>query len=327
MKPRRAFLLALGACASAARAADSRRVARIGVLSFGAAAVGPGADPSSGFRQGLRELGYVEGRNLAIEWRYAGGRREALVTLAAELVQRKMDVLLAGGPAPLYALRAATRDIPIVAVAGSDPVAEGWAQSLARPGGNATGFTVTYPELQPKRLQLLKTVLPSLQRVAVLSAPADLPNRTQVRQEIEEAARSLSMQVQFFELRGAQDIKPAFDGAGRWGAQAVSAIATNLVVTERARLAALAIERRLPSASEFPLLAEAGFLLAYGADLEDLGRRCATYVDKILKGARPGELPIERPTKLQLIVNLATARSLGVTVPATFLARADRVIE
>jgi len=302
-------------------------MARIGVLSFGSTPSGANPDPSAGFRRGLAELGYVEGRNLNIEWRYAEGRPERMAALAAELVRLKVEVLLAGGPAAIEAARKATAGIPIVALGGSDPVGEGWAQSLARPGGNITGLTATFPGLSEKHLELLKEALPGVTRVAVMFAPTELGGRAGLMASLEPAARALGMQLHALELRGADDLDVAFDGAREAHDEAVYAVATNLIVTYRARLAQLAKSSRMVSIGEFPLLTQAGFLLSYGADLDDLGRRSATYVDKILKGARPGDLPIERPAKFRLVINLRTAKALDITIPRGLLLRADELIE
>jgi putative ABC transport system substrate-binding protein len=300
---------------------------RIGTLWFGGAPSGATPVIARGFAKGFRELGYVEGQNILIERRYADGQADRLPALAAELVQLKVDLILAGGPGPLGAARQATTTIPIVAVGGSDPVREGWAQSLAHPGGNVTGLTVTFPELASKYLELLKQALPRVVRVAVLMAPADLPDARAVRVELESGARQLGLELQVLLVKGPGDIDAAFQAARQHHAQAIYGVATNVVVTNREQIAALCARDRLPSISEFPLLARAGFLMTYGADLDDLGRRSVVYVDKILKGARPGDLAIERPTKFQLIVNLKTARAIGIQLPQSLLLRADEVIE
>lgn len=306
------------------RAQPAAAMPRIGVLSFGTAPSGADPDPSAGFRRGLRELGYAEGRNLVVEYRYADGRPDRLAALAAELVQLKVRVILAGGPAPLQAARNATSTIAIVAMAGQDPVEEGWAQSLARPGGNVTGLTVTFPELGPKQLELLQQAVPGLARVAVLLAPAEL---TKGHQILEAGARALGLQLQMLEVSAPDDFEAAFKRATHGRAQGLYAIDTNTIVTHRSRLAQMAVSARLPSVSGFALLAEAGFLMSYGADLDALGRRAATYVDKILKGARPGDLAIERPTEFELVINRKTAGAFGITLPKSLLLRADRVIQ
>ncbi|MBK6863191.1 MAG: ABC transporter substrate-binding protein [Ideonella sp.] len=308
------------------RAQPRANLPRIGSLSFGTAPSGATPDPARGFALGLGELGYVEGQNILIERRFAGGQPDRLPALAAELVQLKVDIIVAGGPGPLQAARKATTTIPIVTIAGSDPVREGWAQSLAHPGGNVTGLTVTFPELASKYLELLKQTLGQVVRVAVLYAPADMPAAPAVLLELEAGARRLGLQLQVLPVKGPADIDAAFALARLQQAQAVYAVATNVVVTQREQIAALCASDKLPSISEFAQLARAGLLMTYGADLDDLGRRAIVYVDKILKGARPGDLAIERPTKFQLIVNLKSAKAIGIQLPQSLLLRADEVI-
>ncbi|NDZ16011.1 ABC transporter substrate-binding protein [Variovorax sp. WS11] len=301
------------------------RMPRIGVLSYAAAPSGTSQDPRFvGFTQGLRELGYAEKANILIEQRFADSRPERLAAQAADLVQLNVDVLVAFAPAAREAARKATSTIPIVTVSGSDPVREGWAQSLARPGGNVTGLTVVYPELVPKCLEVLKEAFPAVVRVAMLIDPAEIVDAKEVVQETEAGAQRLGLQLQVIEVRGPSDFDAAFRLARERNAQALFAVA---FVAHRARLAALALHDKLLSISEFPLMTQAGFLMCYGADLSDLGRRCVAQVDKILKGARPGDLPIERPTKFQLSINLKTAKALGITVPRAILLRADEVVE
>ena len=327
MTDRRLLLLALG-CALGGNPLPMQaqaRIPRVGVLSFGAR---PKADPMHSFQQGMRELGYVEGQNLILEERFAEGRPERLAAMAAELVRLKVDLIVAEGPGPLDAARKATRTIPIVAVSGSDPVREGWAQSLAHPGGNVTGLTVTYPELGPKRLEILKEAFPGHTRIAMLIAPGDLADATQgVVQEMQDGARRLGMQLQVFEVRSADDVDAAFRTARQARAQALLVIATNVTFGHLARITELAVADRLPSISDFALVARSGLLMSYGADLEWLLRRSAVHADKILKGARPGDLAIERPAKLQLVINLRTAKALGVTIPQSMLVRADELIQ
>jgi len=299
-------------------------IPKIGLLSFGTAPSGTDPDPDRGIRQGLQELGYVEGRNIIIERRYADGLPDRLAAQAAELVRLKVDVILAGGPAPREAARMATSSIPIVTISGSDPVREGWAESLANPGGNITGLTVTFPGLDLKGLEILKEAFPAITRVAVLT---EFRPDERFKEERDAAARRLGLELQFIEVPREDDIDRAFTIARQGHAQALIAMATNVVVSHRSRLAALAAADRMLSISEFPLMAQAGFLLTYGADLDDLGRRSVAQIDKILKGARAGELPIERPTKFRLVVNLKTAKTLGLTIPQSLLLRADEVIQ
>jgi putative tryptophan/tyrosine transport system substrate-binding protein len=325
---KRRAVVALGA-ALAGNTASLRaqpRVARIGLLSFGSAPSGASPDPIDGFARGLREQGFVAGRNVVIEPRYAEGRPERLATQTAELVALDVAVIVAGGPAPLAAARRATATIPIVAVSGADPIAEGWAQSLARPGGNVTGLTVTFPELGGKRLELLREAVPRLARVALLYAPADLPNPQAQVAGAEAMARQLGLQLQAVEIGGAGDLDAVFERIRAARSQALLAFATNIVATHRDRLAALASAARLPSVSDFALLMQAGFLMSYGADLDDLIRRAASYVAKILGGTRPGELAIERPSKFALGINLKTAAAIGLAIPQSLLLRADEVV-
>ena len=303
------------------------RPARVGVLSFGAPPAAQRPDPEAGFFAALRDLGYVEGQSIVFERRFALGRVEALPALAAELVQADVDVIATSGPAPVAAVTAATRSIPVVAVSGSDPVSDGWAKSLARPGGNVTGLTVTFPEMASKRLELLKEALPQLARVAVLYEPIERQSWAESLHVLEADAQRLQLQLQRLPVRRAEDLGPAFEAAGAAHAQALLAYAVNVVFDQRNRVAELAIAQRLPSMSDFALLAYSGFLLSYGADVDDLARRAAGYVARILKGARPSEMPVERPTRFQLAINLRTARAIGVTLPQGLLLRADQVVE
>jgi putative ABC transport system substrate-binding protein len=317
--------LVLGLALAPMFAGAQARAPRVGILSFGTVPTGANPDPVEGFGgQVLREFGYVEGQNIVVERRYADGRPDRLAALAAELVQLKVDVILAGGPAPLEAARKATTTIPIVVVGGSDPIHEGWAKSLARPGGNVTGLTVSFPELGPKHLELLKQAQPGISRVAVV---LEILPDDDFMNELQAGARRLGLQLQVLKISGPGDIDAAFLLARQHRAEAIYAIPTNVVVSNRERLATLAMKDRLSSISGFPMMAQAGFLLSYGADLGDLIRRSVVYVDKILKGARPGDLAIERPAKFQLIVNLKTARTLGITIPQSVLVRADEVIQ
>lgn len=330
---KRRALLSLGAALGCgahpvwSQAPTPAGVPRVGLLFFGSHPSSAEPETEQGFAQGLREWGYLPGQNIVIERRYANGQPERLVALAAELVRMKVAVIIAAGPAPREAASRATRAIPIIAVSGSDPMQEGWAVSLAHPGGNQTGLTVTVPELTAKHLELLKSAFPQVQRVAVLFAPDELLNAYAIVRELGVDAQRLGLSMQALEIRRPADVDGAFSQARQHKAQACYAIATNLIVTNRSRIAALAIQDRLPSISEFPWMAQAGFLMAYGADLEDLHRRAIAQLHKILKGARAGDLPIERPTKLQLTVNLATARRLGIVTPQSLMLRADEVIQ
>ena len=332
MAPRHVAMLAM-AVAVAALAAGPRLVeaqtpapmARIGMLSFFAAPSGAHSDPNeAGFRQGLREAGFDEGRNVVIERRFADGQADRLEAMAAELVRLKVDAILAAGQPSREAARKATATIPIVTLSGSDPVREGWATSLARPGGNVTGITFTFPELGPKRLELLKEAVPALRRIAVLIDPVEVVDAADVVRETEAAARRLGLQMQVIEIGAKQDLEAAFARARRDNAQAVVPIA---MWAHREQVAALAARDRLAAIGEGSQEVQAGLLIGYGADLDDLVRRSALQVAKILKGARAGDLPIERPTKFRLSVNLKTAKALGIAMPRALLARADEVVE
>jgi putative ABC transport system substrate-binding protein len=276
----------------------------------------------------MRELGYTPGRNVVIEYRYAQGRPERLAALATQLIAAKVDAIIAGGPAPLAALRQAGGQVPIVAVSSNDPVAEGWAASLARPGGNVTGLLVTFPELSAKRLELLKEMLPGLVRVAMLLAPFELRDdgAADIRM-MEEAARRVGVQLQVLPLRTPADVERGMRAAADARAQAIFTIDTTFLVVSRGLITELAARQGVPVCSEFSAFGVEGVLMTYGSDLDHLLRRAATYVDRILKGTRPGELPIERPVKIDLTVNLKVARALGLAVPQSLLLRAERVVE
>jgi putative ABC transport system substrate-binding protein len=322
-----AIALASAAAATAPSAAAQARksLPRIGLLSFFPTPSAAHPDPTeAAFQQSLRALGYVEGQSIAIERRYADGRADRLAAFADELVRLKVDVILAGGQPAREAARKATPTIPIVTLSGSDPVREGWARTLARPGGNVTGITFTFPELGPKRLELLKEALPRLGRVALLIDPIEVVDHEEVLRETEAGARRLGLELSVLEVHGAKDFEAAFEQARSRHAQALFALA---MFPHRARVAALSMQGGLVVIGESSEEAQAGYLLAYGADLNDLVRRSAVLVDKILKGARAGDLPIERPTQFRLSINLKTARRLGVTIPPALLARADEVIE
>ena len=305
----------------AAEAQQARKVPRVGFLVL---ARNPGVEDS--FPRGLRDLGYVEGRDVTIEWRSAEGRNDRVEALAVELVELGVDVLVAAGPEARAAAMKATTSTPVVAVGGTDPVAEGWAATLARPGGNVTGFSVSMPSLAEKRLQLAKEIVPGLSRLAVLRTPSTSEENPAGNLR-PSTIRQLGLHLQVLKAKGPDDLSRALDDAVSQKAQALLVEEIAWLYAQRARIADLAARRRLPTIGAFRQSAETGFLLTYGVDLGDLLRRAAIYVDKILKGAKAGELPIEQPLKLELVINLKTAKALGLTIPPAVLLRADQVIE
>jgi putative ABC transport system substrate-binding protein len=277
------------------------------------------------FRQGLRELGYVEGKNIVIEWRFAEGKADRLRELVAELVRLKVDVIVTGGPPPTRAAKQATSTIPIVMAFDDDPVGSGFAASLARPGGNITGLSTYFPEISGKQLELLKEIIPKLSRVAVLGN-ASQPGHPQALREINLAADGFRVQVQYLQVRGTQDIDSAFRAASKERADGVLVLSTAVLFLERKQVADLAVKNRLPAIYGRPEYVENGGLMYYGPIYTDLFRRAATYVDKILKGTKPTDIPIEQPMKFDFIINLKAAKQIGLTIPPNVLVRADKVI-
>jgi ABC-type uncharacterized transport system substrate-binding protein len=310
----------------AAEAQQAGKVPRIGYLGLYRA-----ASPHLGeaFLQGLRDLGYVEGRNVVIEYRDAEGKSERLHALAAELVALKVDVIVAPSTAPALAAKQATRTLPIVFFSVTDPVSSGLVTSLARPGGNVTGLSDLTEELVGKCLEQLKQAVPGVSRVAVLWQPGAFGERTEkdMLKAAEVAARALGVRPQFVEARGPDDFDRAFSDMTSARAGALTVLPTAMFFNERRRLVDLAAKNRLPTVFPFRESVDAGGLMSYGPALADLFRRAATHVDKILKGAKPGDLPIEQPTKFELVINLKTAKALGLTIPQTLLQRADQIIE
>jgi putative ABC transport system substrate-binding protein len=277
------------------------------------------------FRQGLRDLGYVEGQNIAIEFRWAGGQYDRLPGLAAELVRLKVNVIVAAGPPAIHAAKQATETIPIVMAAVADPVAAGFVASLARPGGNITGISNMVAEVVGKQLELLKEVRPKVSRVALLGNPAN-PNYTSLVQHAQSAARTLGIRLQPLEAREPRAIDSAFAAITTERAGALIVLADTVLLDHRTQIADYAVRRRLPTVFAVSEFVEAGGLLAYGPSLSDGFRRAAAYVDKILKGAKPADLPIEQPTTFELVVNLKAAKALELTIPQAVLQRADHVI-
>jgi putative tryptophan/tyrosine transport system substrate-binding protein len=329
---RRAFLSILSggllAAPLAAEAQQPTKIARIGYLSPNLAT---SPHLREAFRQGLRDLGYVEGRNLVIEYRDAEGRFERIPALAAELVALKVDVIVTegGNTAVPVAAKQATRTLPIVFASASDPVASGLVTSLARPGDNVTGLSSFTTELVGKRLELLTQSVPGVGQIAVLWLPGALGERTdkEMLTGAEVAARGLGVRLQFVEARAPADFDRAFSDMTKARAGALTLLPSNLFRREHRRLLDLAARHRLPAVYPWRDFVDAGGLMSYGASLTDSSRRAATYVDKILKGAKPGDLPVEQPTKFELVINLKTARTLALTIPPSVLSRADQVIE
>jgi len=330
---RRAFLSILSggllAAPLAAEAQQAAKIARIGYLSSNLAT---SPHLREAFRQGLSDLGYVEGRNLVIEYRDAEGKVERLPALAAELVALKVDVIVTEGGNTVVPLAAkqATRTLPIVFATAADAVGSGLVTSLARPGGNVTGLDSLSTELVGKRLELLTQAVPGVGQVAVLWLPGVYGERTEKEMltGAEVAARGLKVRVQFVEAtRDPADLGRAFSDMTRARAGALTVLPNNMFRREHRRLLDLAARHRLPAVYPWRDLVDTGGLMSSGASLTDLSRRAATYVDRILKGAKPGDLPVEQPTKFELVINLKTARTLGLTIPPSVLARADQIIE
>jgi len=326
---RRTLLYGLGVGLLAPLAVEAQqagKVWRIGSLASYSPTSPEVAPLWEGFLQGLRELGYVEGKNFVIEGRYSEGRHERLPALAAELVRLKVDVIVVGGGPAADEAKRATSTIPIVMVNNADPVGSGLAASLARPGGNVTGLSLVTPELVGRQLQLLTEAIPGVSGVAILSNPTNPTRRLSLR-EAEVAARPLKLRLQILEARAPSEFAGALSAASRERAGALLVVLDPMFFAERTRLAELAAKHRLPLISGLREYAEAGGFLTYGPNLRDSFRRAATYVDKILKGAKPGDLPVEQPAKFDLVINLKTAKALDLTIPPSLLLRADQVIE
>jgi ABC-type uncharacterized transport system substrate-binding protein len=307
-----------------AHAQQPAKMPRIGYLN----AVSPSnrSDRIEALRQGLRELGYVEGKNILIESRYAEGKLDRLPALAAELVRLKVDVIVTSGPLPTRATKETTSTIPIVMAQDSDPVGNGFVASLARPGGNITGLSALRPELSGKRLELLKEIVPRLSRAAVFGTSTQ-PGNAQMLKEIELAAGAFGVKLQFVDVLSPKDIESAFRAAGKGQADAVLMMVPSSVDSSRRKeIVELAVKSQLPATYQQGEYVEAGGLMSYGVSTDDLNRRAATYVDKILKGRKPADLPVEQPKKFEFIINLKAAKQIGLTIPPNVLVRADRVI-
>ena len=311
------FLLSTGSVT----AQQNSKIARIGILSDDSSHTG--SSLIKAFHQGLRELGYEEGKNISFEYRYADGKKDKLQELAAELVTSKVDLIFARGAQPTQAAKRATTIIPIVFTAG-DPVAFGFAESLARPGGNLTGLTNLSPELSGKRVQLLKEAVPQISRVAVLFDPGQPP---QSLSETTKGSEALNLTAMSFEIRDSASVETAFGSITKQHIQALITLPHSTVTLQRHRILELTGKLRIRSMHQDKTWVEVGGLMSYGPDTLDLYRRAALYVDKILKGSKPASLPIERPKKFELVINLKTAKQIGLTIPPNVLARADRVIK
>ena len=315
-----ALALALG---TAAQAQQPTKIPQIGFL--GATSMTAIADRVEAFRQGLRELGYIEGKNILIEWRFAEGNDNRLSVLAAELVGLKANVIVSAGPRQTPLLKKATSLIPIVMAFDNDPVGNGFVDSLARPGRNITGLSTYAPEISQKRLGLLKEIVPRLSRVAVLGNSTE-PGDTQMLREARKAATQLKVMLQYQDILDPKDIETTFQNANKERTEAVLKLTNPIATQHRAQIIKLAEEYRLPAIYDRVEFVDDGGLMSYGVNSTDLFRRAATYVDKILKGFKPAELPVEQPTKLELVINLKAAKQIGITLPQSVLFRAAKVI-
>ena len=319
------FVVVLLAASVIAEAQQPAKIPRIGYVS--------GSDPNTpgyqveAFRKGLHDLGYIEGKNILVEYRYVEGRLDRVPALLGELVQLKVDVLVATFTIAIRAAKQATKTIPIIMVSATDPVAAGFVDSLARPGGNITGVVRLIRELSSKRLELLKEAVPRISRVGVLW-DGNAPGPAIAVKEYEAAARSLKLEFQSLEVRGPDpDVDGAFQAAAKGRANALIVVRNNVVDRHSKRIVDLAIKNRLPSVWEGGEFVESGGLMSYTSDDSANFRRVATYVDRILKGAKPADLPVEQPTKFELVINLKTAKQIGLTIPQSVLYRADKVIK
>jgi putative ABC transport system substrate-binding protein len=309
---------------SAVEAQQAKKISRIGVL-FAATPSG-NSERIEAFRRGIREHGYVEGEDVFIEQRYADGNLDRLRALAADLVHLKVDVIVSASSAGTRSLKEVTNTISIVMTSDSDPVGNKFVASLARPGGNITGLSILAPELSGKRLELLKEIVPKLQRIAVLGTSRNATTASVLR-EIEVAGAALKIQIQYVGVRAPEDIEAAFREATEGRANAVLVLNSAILNSRRVQIVSLATRSRLPAIYAVPEYVQDGGLMSYSASYTDLYRRAAVYVEKILKGAKPADLPVEQPKKFEFIVNLKAAKEIGLTIPQKVLARADRVIK
>jgi putative ABC transport system substrate-binding protein len=316
------FAFTLAMCGAVAQAQQPTKIPRIGCYMSGSHSFGLREEA---FRQGLRDLGYIEGQNIVLEWRFTKGQEDQ-AAVAAELVRSKVDIIVTDGNRPTRAAKNATKTIPIVMAVAGDPIGTGLVESLGRPGGNITGLTLLSPELSGKRLEILKETVPKLSRVAVLLNPAN-PGTALYRKEAEVAARSLGVELHLLEARRPNELASALSGTKTVRAQALVSLPDAMFFSEQVQIANLAAQTGLPAIFPEGEFVNAGGLMSYGPNLPDLFRRAAYFVDKILKGANPADLPVEQPTKFELVINLKTAKQIGLTIPPNVLARADKVIK
>jgi putative tryptophan/tyrosine transport system substrate-binding protein len=307
-----------------AEAQQPTKIPRIGYIDGGFPSTN--AARIDAFRQGLREHGYMEGKNIVVEYRHAEGKLDRLPTLLAELLRLKVEVIVAGGGGgAIGAAKQATKTIPIVMPMAIDPVGQGFVASLAHPGGNVTGFATLAPEISGKQLEILREVVPNLSRVAVLGSSTNTAN-ARLLNEVEPPAAAFGVKLQYLDVHGPKDFEIAFRAAVKGRAEAVLVLTGPVVNSQRKQIADFAAKNRFPAILPFPEYVEAGGLMSYSASVTDMYRRAATYVDKILKGAKPADLPVEQPTKFEFIINLKAAKQIGLTIPPNVLVRADRVI-
>ena len=317
-----AMLLAL---CSVAEAQQPKKIPRIGYLTAGSLSSSTTSARIEAFRQGLRELGHLEGKNIVIEYRYAEGKLDRVPALAAELVRLKVDTIVTAGPIPTRSAKAATVTVPIVMTQDTDPVGNGFIASLARPGGNITGLSTLAPELSGKRLELLKEIVPTISRVAVVGQ-STYPGNSQALREAELAAAAFGVKLQYVDVLDPKDIETAFRAVSKGRADAILVLGGPVLISHRTQVVDLAAKSRLPAMYNVPEFVEANGLMTYGPIITDLSRRAAVYVDKILKGAKPADLPVEQPVKFEFIINLKTAKQIGLTIPPDLLARATKII-
>ena len=317
------LIVAVMVVGAMAQAQQPTKLPRIGFLS--AASISSVAARVDGFRQGLRELGYVEETNIVIEWRHAEGKPDRLHEFAAELVRLKVDVIVSAGPTVTRAAKEATTTIPIAMAQDSDPVGNGFVTSLARPGGNITGLSSLSSELSGKQLELLKEAVPRLSRLAVLGSSTQ-PGNAQALRGVELTAGTFGVRFQYLDVLSSKDIEIAFRAASKGRAEAVLVLGGPVLNSHRTQITELAAKNRLPTIYDRREYVEAGGFMSYATSITDLDRRAATYVDKILKGAKPADLPVEQPTKFELVINLKAAKQIDLKIPPNVLARADRVI-